>query len=255
MSGSVAGQKGQPTVTANAVVSVQPIALTRKGNKEPTYTAQRLPCNPESVLTPQMGPRRRPPRPVGHLLVFMKFSWLFYDFFRPFRVRSIVEAKNDMSLALKRVLAPAPGFPRPPAIVETESRLNVAVIFTSVQSTLAALKKAGALANRLSGRITLVVPQVVPYPLPLTSPPVLVDWNEKRFRVIAGQSPVETTVQIYLCRDRLETLTAVLSPRSLVVVGGPKRWWPTAEKRLARTLRRAGHEVIFTETEIGRAHV
>ena len=249
MSGSVAGQKGQPTVTANAVVSVQPIALTRKGNKEPTYTAQRLPCNPESVLTPQMGPRRRPPRPVGHLLVFMKFSWLFYDFFRPFRVRSIVGAKNDMSLALERVLAPAPGFPRPPAIVETESRLNVAVIFTSVQSTLAALKKAGALANRLSGRITLVVPQVVPYPLPLTSPPVLVDWNEKRFRVIAGQSPVETTVQIYLCRDRLETLTAVLSPRSLVVVGGPKRWWPTAEKRLARTLRRAGHEVILTETE------
>lgn len=249
MSGSVAGQKGQPTVTANAVVSVQPIALTRKGNKEPTYTAQRLPCNPESVLTPQMGPRRRPPRPVGHLLVFMKSSWLFYDFFRPFRVRSIVGAKNDMSLALERVLAPAPGFPRPPAIVETESRLNVAVIFTSVQSTLAALKKAGALANRLSGRITLVVPQVVPYPLPLTSPPVLLDWNEKRFRVIAGQSPVETTVQIYLCRDRLETLTAVLSPRSLVVVGGPKRWWPTAEKRLARTLRRAGHEVILTETE------
>jgi len=249
VSGSVAGQKGQPTVTANAVVSVQPIALTRKGNKEPTYTAQRLPCNPESVLTPQMGPRRRPPRPVGHLLVFMKSSWLFYDFFRPFRVRSIVGAKNDMSLALERVLAPAPGFPRPPAIVETESRLNVAVIFTSVQSTLAALKKAGALANRLSGRITLVVPQVVPYPLPLTSPPVLLDWNEKRFRVIAGQSPVETTVQIYLCRDRLETLTAVLSPRSLVVVGGPKRWWPTAEKRLARTLRRAGHEVILTETE------
>jgi len=249
VSGSVAGQKGQPTVTANAVVSVQPIALTRKGNKEPTYTAQRLPCNPESVLTPQMGPRRRPPRPVGHLLVFMKSSWLFYDFFRPFRVRSIVGAKNDMSLALERVLAPAPGFPRPPAIVETESRLNVAVIFTSVQSTLAALKKAGALANRLSGRITLVVPQVVPYPLPLTSPPVLLDWNEKRFRVIAGESPVETTVQIYLCRDRLETLTAVLSPRSLVVVGGPKRWWPTAEKRLARTLRRAGHEVILTETE------
>jgi len=249
VSGSVAGQKGQPTVTANAVVSVQPITLTRKGNKEPTYTAQRLPCNPESVLTPQMGPRRRPPRPVGHLLVFMKSSWLFYDFFRPFRVRSIVGAKNDMSLALERVLAPAPGFPRPPAIVETESRLNVAVIFTSVQSTLAALKKAGALANRLSGRITLVVPQVVPYPLPLTSPPVLLDWNEKRFRVIAGESPVETTVQIYLCRDRLETLTAVLSPRSLVVVGGPKRWWPTAEKRLARTLRRAGHEVILTETE------
>jgi len=47
----------------------------------------------------------------------------------------------------------------------------------------------------------------------------------------------------------VETLKAVLSQRSLVVVGGHKRWWPTPEKRLARKLRRAGHEVIFTETE------
>ena len=154
-----------------------------------------------------------------------------------------------MSLALERVLAPSPGYPAAPAIEETESRLYVAVVFTSVEATLAALRKAGDLANRLSGRITLVVPQVVPYPLPLTSPPVLLDWNEKRFRVIASESPVETTVLIYLCRDRLKTLTTELSSRSLVVVGGRKRWWPTAEKRLARKLRRAGHEVLFAETE------
>jgi hypothetical protein len=52
-----------------------------------------------------------------------------------------------------------------------------------------------------------------------------------------------------LCRDRLETLKSVLNPRSLVVMSGRKRWWPTAEKSLAKTLRRAGHEVIFTEAE------
>ena len=156
---------------------------------------------------------------------------------------------NEMSLALERVLAPLPGIPAAPPIEEREPRLSVAVVFTSVEPTLAALRKAGALAHRLSGRITLLVPQVVPYPLPLTSPPVLLDWNERRFRVIADESPVETTVQIYLCRDHLETLRTVLSPHSLVVVGGRKRWWPTPEKRLARTLRRAGHEVIFTETE------
>jgi hypothetical protein len=157
---------------------------------------------------------------------------------------------NEMSLAVERILVPlmAPALPPPPK-EGTESRLNVAVVFTSVDCTLAALRKAGALARRLSGRITLLVPQVVPYPLPLNSPPVLVDWNDKRFRVIASESSVETTVCIYLCRDRLETLTPVLSPHSLVVVGGRARWWPTAEKRLARQLRRAGHEVIFTETE------
>lgn len=155
-----------------------------------------------------------------------------------------------MSLVLERVLAPSPGYPVPPATEETKSRLNVAVVFTSVAATLAALKEAGALANRLSGHITLLVPQVVPWPLQLTSPPVLLDWNERRFRVIASESPVETRVQLYLCRDQFETLTTVLSPRSLVVVGGRRRrWLPTPEKRLAHKLRRAGFEVIFTETE------
>jgi hypothetical protein len=156
---------------------------------------------------------------------------------------------KDMALALERFLAPATVRPERPAADEAEPRLNIAVVFTSVESTLTALKKAGALADRLSGRITLVVPQVVPYPLPLESPPVLLDFTERRFRAIASESPVETTVRLYLCRDALETLKAVLPPRSLVVLAGRKRWWPTAEKRLARKLGREGHEVVFTETE------
>ena len=85
------------------------------------------------------------------------------------------------------------------------------MVFTSVEATLAALKEAGNLANSLGARITLVVPQVVPYPLPLETPPVLVEFNENRFRVIASESPVETSVQIYLCRDPFETLTLVLN--------------------------------------------
>lgn len=151
--------------------------------------------------------------------------------------------------SLEQVLVPSVEYPATPAFEETTSRLNIVVVFTSVEATLAALRKAGALANRLGGRITLVVPQVVPFPLPLTSPPVLLDWNAKRFRIIASKSPVETTVMIYLCRDRVETLTAVLTPRSLGVIGGRRRWWMTDEQRLARRLRRAGHEVLFTETE------
>ena len=158
-------------------------------------------------------------------------------------------AWNEMSLALQKVLAPATGCPDRPETGEYESRLNVDVVFTSLEPTLAALRKAGALASRLNGRITLVVPQIVPYPLPLKTPPVLIEFNERRFRVIASESPVEMTVHIYLCRDQLETLAAVLQPHSVVVVGGRRRWWSTPEKRLARKLRRVGHEVIFTEME------
>jgi hypothetical protein len=76
-----------------------------------------------------------------------------------------------------------------------------------------------------------------------------VEFNENRFRVIASLSPVETSVQIYLCRDQFETLTSVLKAGSIVVFGGRKRWWPTKEQGLAGRLRRAGYEVIFKETE------
>jgi hypothetical protein len=154
-----------------------------------------------------------------------------------------------MSLAIEKLLAPVTSQPARPIGKEADQKLNIAVVFTSMEPTLAALKEAGKLANSLGARIKLVVPQTVPYPLPLETPPVLVEFNEHRFRVIASESSVETTVHIYLCRDPFETLVNVLNPGSLVVLGGQKRWWPTREKRLASKLRRAGHEVVLKETE------
>jgi hypothetical protein len=155
-----------------------------------------------------------------------------------------------MSLAIETHWIPGTGLPQQPAPAEIESTLNISVVFTSVAATLAALKEAGALASRLGAHITLLVAQVVPYHLPLESPPVLLDWNEKRFQEIARESLVDTAVRLYLCRDRLDTVMSVLAPHSLVVVGCRKRWWwPTSEVALARALRRAGHEVILKETE------
>jgi len=141
-----------------------------------------------------------------------------------------------MSLVFEKLLSPA--------IEVREPKLNIAVVFTSVEQTLTALKKAGQIAKDLNASITLIVPQVVPYPLPLTSPPVLLAFNERRFRVIAGEGRVQTTVRIYLCRDRVEMLQSVLAPRSIVVIGMHRSWWLSGENRLVRRLRRAGHELI-----------
>jgi len=152
-----------------------------------------------------------------------------------------------MSLILEKLLAPAAEKPERPHTSYANARLNISVVFTTVDATLAALRKAGALASRMRARITLLVPQIVPYPLPLTSPPVLLDFNERRFRLIAEESPVETTVRLYLCRDRQGMLKGALEPHSVVVLAGRKHWWPTAESRLARALRRDGHEVVFEE--------
>jgi len=160
-----------------------------------------------------------------------------------------VEGRQNTLLALEKTLQPKIGRPATTEAREKDPRLNISVLFTSVELTLAALKRAGELAHSLGARLTLLVPQIVPYPLPLESPPVLLDWNEQRFLVIARESHVETTVRIYLCRDRVEALESVLKPHSIMVVGARKRWWPTAEERLARKLRRSGHEVILTPTE------
>ena len=154
-----------------------------------------------------------------------------------------------MTLAIEKILIPATGQPNRPPVEEVGQKLNIAVVFTSLEATHAALKEAGALASSLGARITLLVPQVVPYPLPLESPQVLASFNEERFRMMASESPVETSVQIYLCRDQFETLTSVLNPGSIVALGGRNRWWPTREKSLARKLIKAGHEVLFKETE------
>jgi hypothetical protein len=77
---------------------------------------------------------------------------------------------------------------------------------------------------------------------------VLLEFSEKRFRAVAAESRVETSVQIYLCRNRFETLTSFLKRGSIIVLGGRKRWLPTRDELLALRLRRAGYEVLFKET-------
>jgi hypothetical protein len=148
-------------------------------------------------------------------------------------------------MAIEKLLAPRPGC----QAERSEYRLEVTVVFTSPSATAAALRRASLLASQLTAQINLVVPHVVPYPLPLESPPVRLALTERRFAAIAEESPVETMVRVYLCRDRWEALKLVLRPRSLVVIGGDKSCWPTDEKGLAQKLRREGHDVVFTETE------
>lgn len=127
--------------------------------------------------------------------------------------------------------------------------LEITVLFTGIEETLGVLRKAAILARRLSARITLLVPQIVPYPLSIGTPPVLLDFNERRFRAIARDSPVETRVQIVLCRNRWAALMQTLTPGSLVVMARRRRWWGAAENETAAALTRAGHQVVMMETQ------
>jgi len=106
---------------------------------------------------------------------------------------------------------------------------------------------ADELAHKLGAQIRLLVPYEVPYALPLSKPAVPVEFLEGQIRALAGKARLDVAAHIFLCRDKISTLKLLLRPRSCVVVGGKKRWWPTSAQRLAQGLQKDGHQVIFAE--------
>ena len=128
-------------------------------------------------------------------------------------------------------------------------RLDVNVIYTTRFGTLAALKIASRLGAHLGPRPIVLMLHAVPYTLPLEKPAVPIGFLEKQIQALTVESPTEITARIYLCRDPHRSLRQILPPRSLIVVGGRRRWWPTEEQRLARMLRKEGHQVIFVDPE------
>lgn len=148
---------------------------------------------------------------------------------------------------------------RPSVIWETTEglaakALEVNVIFTSEQATAAALKAAGALALDLGVCLRVRAAIAVPYALPLDRPLVPVRFTEQVLsdlvRGMEHPAP-ESAIHLYLCRDRLQTLSRVLPPNSVVVVGGREHWFPTTESRMAKALRSQGHRVVFIDAKKG----
>jgi hypothetical protein len=125
-----------------------------------------------------------------------------------------------------------------------EPELQVHVVYAQLPGTAKTLHLASTLARGLGARVTIHLAHEIPYPLALKSPPVPVAFTEKRLLGLAAGQTVETSIQVYLCRDLTETIRQALKPESVVVVSGLKRWWRTRESSLAEALRRDGHHVI-----------
>jgi hypothetical protein len=123
--------------------------------------------------------------------------------------------------------------------------LEVFVLFTTVPETLAALRAAGRLAQGLAGRIRLLVPHVVPYPLPIEKPPADSLFLLNRFRVHLEEAEVETSVDVRLCRDPWDGICQALPRRSIVVIGGYRRWWGGPRSGMVKHLQKAGHHVVL----------
>ncbi len=143
----------------------------------------------------------------------------------------------------------APGAPDHWAVSGNGRTLKVLVVFTNPPCTLEALRYAARLSHAERVSIRLLVPQVVPYPLPLQEPAVRTSILARRLLTIVVQAEVEANVEILLCRDAWDAIHQALATPHLVVIGGPRRWWPTREKRIAKRLRAEGHYVLLTESK------
>jgi hypothetical protein len=131
------------------------------------------------------------------------------------------------------------------------SRITIFVLFTGVRKTLDALWSVGRLARDLDAHIEIIVPEIVPYPLPLDEPPVLRSFRNHRYRTIAEQAGIDTSIHVCLCREPREAVDRLLTPGSIVVIGTRHRWWPTRECRFGRWLRTKGYHVVLVGARPG----
>jgi hypothetical protein len=130
-----------------------------------------------------------------------------------------------------------------PAGVETQ--LSIVVPYTSVELTLTALRHAAVLSAGLNAAVRLIDAQVVPVQRPLSEPPVSREFQMNRLRMLAQESRLDIQVQIIYTRDRLECFRRMVEKGSLIVIAAGTSWWPTAEKKLARLLLKAGYDVVL----------
>jgi hypothetical protein len=66
---------------------------------------------------------------------------------------------------------------------------------------------------------------------------------------LASRCPLSVDPQVVLARYRDDGFRHVLKPASIVLVGARKRFWPTREEKLARSLARDGHQVALLYLE------
>jgi hypothetical protein len=124
---------------------------------------------------------------------------------------------------------------------------RIYVVFTDLAGTRAALTAASRLAAGLEMPLALLVAQIVPYPLPLETPPVSVEFIERNMSELVRGLDVEVSVHVLLCRDPGGPLRDAIEPDSLVVMGASRGRWKSRHRKLAALLRTEGRRLVLID--------
>jgi hypothetical protein len=127
---------------------------------------------------------------------------------------------------------------------------TVHVLATQFEGTRAALEAAIPLARGSHARLKVLVPQVVPYPLPLDEPAEPAPFPAERYRHLLHHLHAEAEVRLCLCRHLDDVILQMLPAHATVVVGGPAGTWRASrDERLTRRLTHLGFRVVFAPIE------
>jgi hypothetical protein len=125
----------------------------------------------------------------------------------------------------------------------------VQVIATTFGGTCAAIETAVPLAKGSGGRVFVLVPKIVPYPLSVDLTADTTELAAHKYRRLLEKLHGEGHVEVCLCRTVEDAIERLVLRDSPVVVGGPSgKWRMSPEERFANRLSRDGHRVIFAST-------
>lgn len=135
-----------------------------------------------------------------------------------------------------------PGTLGPDAPVE---QMEVVVPYTEWRVTDALLRRVAALTVGLNVRLTLVAVHAIPFPADFECPAAVHRHLVDQLEDLASRCTLPVRAQVVLARSREEGFRHVLKPDSMVLLGTCKRFWRTAEERLAKILVADGHKVVL----------
>jgi hypothetical protein len=121
----------------------------------------------------------------------------------------------------------------------------VNVVFTTLEDTLAAVRLAQSLAKALAVPLTLMYFRPASSAVPVDAPNGVSTVETDAFVNRLRAEGVDVRVRIFLCGNVRQALRLAFRRHSLIVIGGRRRWWPTAAERWRRALEAAGHFVLF----------
>ena len=137
----------------------------------------------------------------------------------------------------------------PAPLVRTDA---VHVVFTSVEDTLAAARVGHRIAAAMGIPLKLLHFRTVPYGIPVDHPAGVSPIETEQFIEQLRREGIDASARVYLCRHERRAIPMAFKKRSLVVIGGQHRRWPTGEERLRQQLEAAGHYVLFVDVRLDK---